>query len=239
MKILLTLLFTSFITMVTGQSAIGIQGDLRGLAVTNLQVGTTAITTFSSPNVKGSQYLFDSWTSGSVTDEERNTYSINYTFNFDKINHNLYALHGGEGGISVLIEKAKIAGFTIGNKNYVSARYIKGADSKTLDRFYQVLVKDTAKISLYKLTVTKFVKANTSDILAVKTGNMSSEYVDNNTYFVSVKNGDIKKINITEAGIYKALKEYDAKIETYSNKNMGRDVDEQYVVDIIRHLNAH
>lgn len=212
-----------------------VQTDLRGLASSRGNVANTTISSFSNTTVKGNQYLYETWTSGSVTADDHNIYSAGYSFNFDKINHNLYAKYDGESGISVLIEKVKIAGFTVGNKNFISPKYLTGA--KATDKFYQVLVKDSAKVSLYKLTLTKLVKPDMNDVYAVKSGNFTSEFVDNNTFFVSIANGELKKINLTETGVYKALKGYDAKIDEFVKKYSSRDVDEAFLSELVDYLN--
>lgn len=217
------------------QSSIGIQNDMRGIVASGANVRNTTVSTFSNPLVKGTQYLYTSWTPGSVTSDDNSTFSKGYTFNFDKVNHELYAKYGGESGISVLIEKGKISSFVIDNKNFVNGKFLNGV--KAIDKFYQVLLRDSIKYTIYKLTTTKFQKANPNDIYAVKMGDFSSAFIDTDTYFLSTNNGELKKFNLTQSGVSKVLKDQDEKIEQYSKRFPTREMDEAFMVDLIEFLN--
>src|SRR6266705_2270365 len=136
-KIIFVFCFTSS-GILYAQNNIGVQNDLKTVALHNLNVNTTAISTFSNATVKGTQYLFNAWMPGSVTDENNVTYSKNYSFNLDKINHDLYALYNTQGNMSVLLDKSKIKHFTIGDLNFINSALI----NQRAGLFYQVLVDD-------------------------------------------------------------------------------------------------
>ncbi len=213
------------------QNTVGVRDDLKGIVLHNANVNTTTITTFNNSEVRGTRYLYSDWIAGSVTNENNETYSENYTFNFDKINHDLYAKNNN---ISVVIDKSKIKYFTIGYQKFINSSLI---DAKVKGLFYEVLVNDTSKISLYKLTITKFVKADPTNMMNVKTGNFSSEYVDEAKYFVSNINGQLNKINLTENNIKKVLKFNGERLNTYFALHSTEDVDENFLIRLIKFLN--
>lgn len=215
------------------QNNTGVHDDLSGIVLHNANVNTTAISTFNNNEIKGSRYLFNKWTPGSVLDENNITYSANYTFNFDKINHDLYAKYGGENGVSVLIDKSKIKQFSISSHNFINSSLI---NPSLKEKFFEVLVADTNKVSLYKLTTTTFVKADMTDMMKVKTGNFSNEYVDDIKYFVSIKHNSLKKINFNENQIRKSLKDYNDKIDLFFNLN-SKEIDEALLTELIKYLN--
>jgi hypothetical protein len=220
--------------LVNAQNTIGVQNDLKTAGMHSLNVNTTAISTFGSGDVKGSRYLFLSWTPGSVTDQNNVIYSKEYTFNFDKIDHELYARYNLQGNISIIVDKSKVKRFTIGAENFINSSLI---NPKEPGLFYQVLVEDSSKISLYKLTKTKFVRANPSDMTNVKTGNFSSEFVDGITYYVLIGK-DLSKINLTANNIRKVLKTQSEKVSSYYELNSSKDVDEEFLIELVKYLNS-
>ena len=195
---------------------------------------SAAISTFSNGNIKGTRYLFNNWTPGSVTSSDNSTYSSNYSFNFDKINQDLYAKYKEQDNLSVKVDKSKVKRFTIGGFRFISSSLLGKTDAIL---FYQVLVDDTSKLSLYKLTKTRFQRANPADMSNVKSGNFSSEFIDDVTYYIS--NGkELTKINLTENNIYKVLRSKSEKVNAYFDLNSNKDVDEQFLVGLIHYLNA-
>ena len=102
--------------------------------------------------------------------------------------------------------------------------------------FYQVLVEDSSKISLYKLIKTKFQRANPEDMSTVKSGNFTSAFVDDITYYIG-EGKDLTRINLTENNIYKVLRSRNDKVNTYFNLNGNKDLNEQFLIELIKYLN--
>ena len=195
---------------------------------------SAAISTFSSGDIKGTRYLFNNWTRGSVTSIDNTTYSNNYSFNFDKINHDLYARYQEQENLSVKVDKSKVKQFTIGGFRFINSSLLGKTDPIL---FYQVLVEESSKLNLYKLTKTRFQRANPADMSNVKSGNFSSEFIDDVTYYIG--NGkELTKINLTAKNIYKVLKSKSEKVNTYFDMNSNKDVDEQFLIDLIRYINS-
>jgi hypothetical protein len=219
--------------VIYSQNTIGLQNDLKNVTSTGALAGGTVISSFSSGAVKGNRYLFDSWTPGSVTSINNEVYAANYKFNFDKINQDIYAEYNNN-NVSVVLDKPKVKRFNIGSLLFVNSSMLH---SPTPGAFYQALVEDSNKISLYKLTTTKFVKANPNDIMNARTGNLTSEYVDDNKYFIAIKNGDLKKITLNENNIRKVLKDKGDKVDGYFNQNSSKEINEKFLVELIQFVN--
>lgn len=215
------------------QNTIGLGSDLKGVMAAGASTQGTAITSFSNGNVKGSRYLFDKWTPGNVVSFNGEVYSGDFNFNFDKINQDIYAKYN-KNDVSVLIDKSKIKRFTMGSSTFVNSGTFKNAPH---DIFYQAVVEDSTKVSLYSLTTTKFVKADPNDIMNARTGNTASEYIDNKTYYLSVNNSDLKKVNFTENSVKKVLKEKSDKVDSYFSMNSSKDVDEGFLIGLVTYLN--
>lgn len=234
------------------QNPISVQSDIKNFGsipnsgVTDRNTGlltpdaansqtSAAISTFSNADIKGTRYLFNNWTRGSVTSTDNSTYSNDYTFNFDKINHDVYAKYQEQQNLSVKVDKSKVKRFTIGGYRFISSSLL-GKSEPIL--FYQVLVEDSSKLSLYKLTKTRFQRANPADMSNVKSGNFSSEFIDDVTYYIS--NGkELTKVNLTENNIYKVLKSKSEKVNAYFDLNSSKDVDEQFLINLIVYLNSY
>lgn len=240
-----------FSGMLLAQNNISIQNDFKNFGsipntgTTNLGTGvlspdagnsqtSAAISTFSRSDVKGARYLFEQWTPGSVTAYDNSSYSNNYKFNFDKITQNLYAQYEPQGNISVVVDKSKVKRFAIAGLNFVNGSTI---DQNNNNLFYQLLVEDSTKISLYKLTKTRFVRANPADMSNMNNKNFSSEFVDDITYFIRYNNV-LNKINLTESNVYKVLKSKSDKLNSYFTMHSNKEIDEQFLVGLVKYLNS-
>jgi hypothetical protein len=216
------------------QTSVSIGNDLKGLMATGGNVANTAISSFNHPEVKGKRYVFDTWTPGTVISVDGTVYASKYNFNLDKINQEVYAVVDSNYNTVFLLDRSKIRRLNAGQVTFVNSASLRGS---VPGQFYQALVDDSTKYSLYKLTTTRFVKANPNDIMNVRTGNVENEYIDDVKYFISASNGDLKKINLNESNIRKTLKANSDKVDNYFFANSVRSVDEAFLIDLIQDLN--
>ena len=133
----------------------------------------------------------------------------------------------------VLLDKSKIKYFTIGTQKFINGKLLNPSGK---DVFYQVLVEDSSKYSLYKLNITKYEKANFNDVSKVRSGTNYNEYVDNLSYYISQK-GTLKKINLTENSIRKVLSDQSKKVDDFFNQNPNKDIDENLLTLLIITIN--
>ena len=229
--IILCLLYIQVASL--AQNNTGIADDFKYLAMHNMNVNTSTITSFNNNQIKGSQYLFEDWTSGSVTTTENITYSNKYLFNYDKVKQNLYLKYTEQAGLIILLDKSIIKTFTISNRIYRNATSV---DPALKQSFYEILVADS-NICLYKSTLTKFIKADPTNIMNVQTGNFASEFIDDVTYFVTLIGGAMKKINFSKTSIKKLLIDKSDKVDSYFNNHLESEIDEPFLIDMIHFLN--
>jgi hypothetical protein len=222
-----------FVGFVYSQTSIGIENDLKGLMTTGGNVTNTVVSSFNNSAVKGKRYVFDTWMPGSVVAVDGTVYTSKYGFNLDKINQDLYAVDSNYKNV-LLLDKSRIRRLNAGQISFVNLASLKGS---TPGYFYQVLVEDSTKYTLYKLTTTKFVKANPNDIMNARTGNLTNEYVDEVKYFISANNGELKKINLNENNIRKVLKEKNDKVNDFFSRHPSQEMDEVFLIDLTKFLN--
>ena len=227
------LCFLSIQTVALAQNNTGIADDFKYLAMHNLNVNTSTISTFSNSTVKGSQYLYDKWTAGSVTTNENVTYAVNYLFNFDKVNQNLYVKYTAQNDLTILLDKSTIKSFNIANHAFIN---FPGNDPKLKNTFLEILVPDTA-VRLYKSTSTKFVKFDPTNMMNLRTGNLSSEFVETVTYYTNLGSGELKKLSLSEGNIRKAFKAKSDKVDQYFDMIPNKELDESVLVNLVRYLN--
>lgn len=185
-----------------------------------------ALTTFgnsipSSPSFKpktetiGNQYLFEEWVSGELIDDQGNTYSDGYLFNFNKINQNIY------------YKKKDSAGTFIVNKSLVkSIKLTDGVRTFTLEKvpaidnenLYCVLVKGR-KYSLYSLTKTNFVAANFFTNGFTSSGSMYDEFKDDVKYYVITADSSAKEVPLNRRAIKKIFEPEKDKVNEFFRKN--------------------
>ncbi len=190
-----------------------------------------AIQTYKSGAVTGTQF-YSNWSPGSVTttrDEVINSYLLLY----DKVRQELF-IRPKDSSVIVLADKSQVKSFNLSlDKPHV---FVKAStyDPKQGDNFFEVIVQ--GNYTLLKLTKTNFEKADYSDMLKVKAGDMSDAFVDNITYYIYHK-GTLEKTGLKEKAILKSLPDQSAKVENYLNLHDGEDFTEQLLTGLVSSLN--
>lgn len=215
------------------QNYTSISNDFKYLAMHNLNVNTSAISTFSNISIKGTQYIYDKWTLGNVTTNENVTYSKNFLFNFDKVNQNLYIKYTEQNDLIILLDRSTISSFKVGEHAFMAP---PNSDPKLKNTFLEILVPDSA-VTLYRSSITKFVKYDPTSMFNLRTGNFSDEFVETITYYVSFKNGALKKVNLSENSISRVFKDMSEKTSQYFGMNSNKELDESILIDLVRYLN--
>lgn len=217
----------------SAQNNIAISDDMRYLSMHNLSVSSSAISTFSNNKVKGSQYLYDTWTKGSITTIENINYANNFLFNFDKVNQNLYIKYTQQNDLTILLDRSTIKSFKVGEHTFIAP---PTDEAKLKNTFLEVLVADSA-VTLYKARLTKFVKYDPTSMFNMRTGNFSDEYVETVTYYVSFKHGALKKVNLSESSISKVFKDMSNKVSQFLDMNLNKELDESVLINLVQYLN--
>ena len=101
--------------------------------------------------------------------------------------------------------------------------------------FYQVLVYDSAKLSLLKYIKTTLVKADYHDMMKVKEGEVNDAFVDKNTYYV-VKDGILQPVELKNKSVKKVFSELNLPYQKYMDDHY-QPVNEEYLIDMVQQLN--
>ena len=219
------------------------KGDFK-LASANLgrTTGYGTFQSYSSGDVKGSQFFYPTWANGSVTTTNNEVISNNYKFLFDKVRHELFIIYkpGKEDPKEVLqAEKSQLKSFSINtDKDHVFAPgRVYGTENPT--DFYEVLSKNDSGYTLLKYIKTSFVKFDTRDIEKVKRGDMYDEFVDKTTYYVAYKTANPQKIGANKeksvVGAFPTSKK--AVVENYFNNHSQQDVNDDFLTKLVETVN--
>jgi hypothetical protein len=196
--------------------------------------GTMVSFTFKD-ETRGTRYLFPNWVKGSVIDSGSRLFNNPaFLFNFDKMNHGLL-LTTDKKDVSE-IEKVDIKSFTLIDNQGVSLVFVR-IPIINPDVFFQPIGENTGDYAAYKLTVTKFVKANFKSDGMVETGKNYDEYVDNTEYYIVYNGGkEFKKVELTRKSLKKAFAD-NPKATAYFTQYKSDEVNENYLNNLMRALN--
>lgn len=205
------------------------------------QTSSQVIQTYSSNEIKGSQFFYPNWTPGNVVTVNNETIANNYLFLFDRVRQELF-IKLKDSDVVLTAEKTQIASFTLTtDKAHLfvpDTKFNKEATSKGI-RFYEVIEMNDNGYCFFKFVDTKFVKSNPNDMMKIKSGDFSDEFVDNITYYVFSPEVGLTKISFKEQSILKALEtSKQEKAKAYFSAHNSERVDENFVSNLVRMLNA-
>lgn len=199
--------------------------------------GVNGIQTYNTGEVGGSQFLFPTWTSGSITTKSDKLFSNNYSFLYDKVRQELFIKQAGS-PVILQAEKDQMNAFTL---NYAGKTYhfvpASFYDSSDKTDFYEVLENNSDGYSLLKLNKAKFVKADQNDMERMKDGDIHDKFVDDISYYISYKNELPEKIIPKEKKIEKAIPDAKEKIAQYFDQNSNKPVDDNFLLGLVQSLN--
>jgi hypothetical protein len=215
---------------------VGMQNELNNLAKTGVGL-SASIPTYSSGNVDGSQFFFPTWSPGSVTTTSNETIDNKYLFLFDKLRQELF-IKPKKGEQILLMKKEQIHSFMIFASKQHFFEPVSNYDSSRKTGFFEVLVKSDQGYTLLKFVKTEFVKSDMHDMQKVKSGNFNDAFVDELSYYVSYKNEPpLRKIELKEKSIKKALTEKKDVVQKYFQQNGDKELNEQFFIDIFKEVN--
>ena len=186
-------------------------------------------------DVQGSPFFSKDWVKGSVTTTDKNTYSDKLVFMYDKTNNNLYVKNTD----SDKILKADISKILAFNLVTDKPRTFIKSDLVNKDytgKFFEVLVLDEKKYSLFKLTQTHYQQTEVSKASQAMTESISpGKYVDNVTYFL-LANNVLQPVELKKKIFIKAIGTDADKAEAYTQENKG-NFNESYVIAMLNAIN--
>ena len=203
---------------------------------TNIYRGS-GIPVFSvKEETKGSRYLFADWVSGRLVTTGGEI--INHSellYNYDKISKAL--LVTADKKIVIEVNKENIQSFTLISDS--AEQRFERVNLVNLQTFVQVIVKDTARYSLYKETKTVFLRANYNTDGIFEYGRKYDEYTDNCTYYIIKNNSkdfillaDLKPKLIKDALLAETI-----KVNNYFMLHKHETINEIFLADLLHWLN--
>jgi len=203
------------------------------------QSGFEALQSFSSKDVKGSQFYFPAWSAGALITAANETMAGDYLFLFDKVRQVLF-MKPKDSAVVLEADKDKIKGFRL-NQNGTHM-FEKASDYTPDDHtdFYEVLVKNDSGYTLLKQVKTKFVKfdaGNMANMAKIRDGETADEFQDEVSYYVSYKHGVPQAIKPKDNSIKKVLANEKGKVTTYLDSNADAERNESFLNGLIDSLN--
>ena len=212
-------------------SNVEMRGDFAEASRLGRLQGGESLPQYSSGNIKGSRYLTDTWQQGTVVPVTGNTVE-GLLVMFDKQEHDIY-VKKNDGNKILLLDKGQVKSFSINNRFFISGNLIGGEAGW----YYEKLAGRENKIALYKITTTKYIKADKTDPERIKKGDFDDEFRDDITYYIKVGNEPLQKIRLREKDFIKALPAEEKKIKSYLNMRDSGDNEQATYIDLVNFLN--
>jgi len=184
---------------------------------------------------KGSRYLYEDWVPGLVVNQNDSIIRNRlFMFNYDKIDGNLLLTADMKEFITV--DKQQIKLFALKGKDGASYIYSRVPAIASNEFFLQLAAG--SKYVLYKLTKTKFVKANYVNTGLTERGNNYDEYVDDYTYyFVNIKTNTAKQFDIKKRSIRESFLLEKPAVDRYFSDHKNEDINESFVKGLVTYIN--
>jgi hypothetical protein len=192
--------------------------------------------TYSNNQVNGSQFFLPDWSKGEIALNNKEVFNNGILLAYDKVRQELFFKQNDANDI-LLGTKEDINTFSLkdAGKEYHfvnSAVYSKNIP----EVFYQVLVSDPSKLTLLKYTKGTFVKADKTDMMKQKEGDIYDSFVDKITYYISKGNGEPHQIQFKIKSLKKTFGDLNINIDKYINDH-PESIDEDYLVSLVMELN--
>jgi len=236
-KIILAVTLLSINSTVISQTTTGVSMGKDFGMISNLgkaQTGFESFQTYSSKDVKGSQFFSYTWCSGSVTTITNTIISKNYLFLYDKVGQNLY-IKPKDSTLIVLADKSQISSFTLNTDK--EHQFVKATlyNPSSHESFFEVLA--SGNYTLLKSLQTIFEKANPNDIERARSGDHSDAFVDHYKYFIFYNNS-LQEIKLNENSLRKNIKNNDSKINLFLSSHQDDNINDDFLVSLFKELNS-
>jgi hypothetical protein len=215
-------------------SSVGIRNEFNSIThYGSRQTGFEGLQTYSSHNVNGSQFFNETWSTGSITSQNKEVFSDGYLFLYDKVRQQLFVKQK-DSDVVVLLDKDQIYSFTINTDKPHLFFHAFVYDAKNKNDFFEVLTQ-TDRYTVLKLIKATFEKANPNDLEKVREGVVEDAFVDHITYYV-YHDGKLQKIALNENNIRKVLKDQRSAVDNFFNAHQNDEVTEALLINLISTL---
>lgn len=191
---------------------------------------------YSNNQVEGTQFFLPDWRNGEIVLNNKEVFNKGIFLAYDKVRQELFIKQQDASDI-LLGTKDDINSFSLmdaGKKyNFVNSSVYSKVKPYV---FYQVLVADPSKLSLLKYTKGTFVKADKTDMMKQKEGDIYDSFIDKVTYFISRENCELGQLQLKTKALKKTFTDLNINIDRYINEHPG-SVDEDYLISLVMELN--
>jgi hypothetical protein len=231
--------FNGSILIAQDTGTLGMQSEFNHVSkFASKQTGFEGVQTYSSKEVKGSQFFYPTWCKGSVTTNQKtNINNSMYVYLFDKVRQELF-IKLKDSALVLQGDKSQIYSFTLTTDKNHLFETMSHFDPSQKNGFFEVLVKSDSGYTLLKQVKTTFLKADPTNMERMKEGENYDEFKDQVKYYISYKDGLPQSINLNEKSIRKAFpSSKTATIQDYFNQHNDDSINEQFVVMLVESLN--
>ena len=135
----------------------------------------------------------------------------------------------------IAVDRSSISSFSLsdGHEDY----HFERVDVINPQAFLQVLEKKNNGYILYKLTVTKFEKADYHTDGLMESGKSYDEYSDQYKYFVVLPDNKGYKTVVLKGKVIKEAFDDNPKFNEFYSSRKNAAVNESYLIEVVRFLN--
>ncbi len=208
-------------------------------------VGVEAVPTYSSGGVitpahqqkelRGNRYMFDTFIHGFVIDNSGQLiHNDVYLFDYDKINGSLMLTAGDQNVTIVSWDKAP--SFTLFTNHDQTLHFVQ---VPAIDKDHYVQSFGSGKkYGIYKLTVTRFLRADYVNTGVSSHGNDFDSYEDTPEYFVvDNQTNQVQKLSLRKKSIKDAFEKDADKVNRFIADHSSEDINENYLNNLGDYMN--
>jgi hypothetical protein len=198
--------------------------------------GFAAFQTYSSNQVDGSQFFFPDWAPGEIVTTHKEVFNEGLQFIYDKVRQQLF-FRKKDSSLILLGNKDEIQSFSLkdGDKQYYFVNSKLFTDERP-EVFYQVLIYDSSKLSLLKYIKTTLVKADLTDMMKQRQGEVYDAFVDKIFYYIVMDNGIPLQVQLKSKSLKKTFAELNINPEKYMSDH-PEPINEDYLINMVRQFN--
>lgn len=179
------------------------------------------------------RYFANNWVQGGATNPYDVTISAKYEFNFDFLNHELYAQLKDT---AIVVNSNFLKSFFL-EKDGMPHYFVK-AQSIDAKYFFESLAYDPSQkdaVQLLKLRTIKVIKTNRNDYAANFNGNYDDKLNNKVEYFILRPDNTYEKVKLNRKSLSEALVAYKDKVDKFFEKADG--MNEQTAAALIAYIN--
>jgi hypothetical protein len=199
--------------------------------------GNPALQSYASSEVNGSQFFIPGWVNGEVITKRKDVYNSGLQFLYDKVRQQLF-VRQKDSSLIVQTNIDEIQSFSLTDEKGQLYNFVNSSlfSNERPEVFYQLLVFDSARLTLLKYTKTNFVKADPTDMMKQREGNVYDAFVDKYTYYLVWQKGPLNPVQLKTKSVEKAFANMHLNPDAYLKEHY-QPVDEDFLIAMTKQFN--